>query len=618
MAGTVGDPVQPRGCVAERRKPIARGNVTVDGMATTKKTVKGSAKSGPAKMDASAQRAAMYEKTLQSIATDSIVKGRVIKVNPNEVLVDIGYKSEGTVSKDEFKDITAIQPGDEFEVLILDLENEDGMCTLSKVRAEKRRRWENVVLNCTEGSIVTGEIKGRVKGGMIVDIGVDAFLPGSQTDMSPSRNVDDLIGQSLEFKIIKIHKERQNVVLSRRELLDDRRKEGKERLLKELKNGQTRRGMVKNLTEFGAFVDLGGMDGLLHITDMSWGRLSHPSEAVAVGQELEVVILDVDVAKERISLGLKQLTNNPWQGVEDRFPVGSRIRGRVTNLATYGAFIELEQGIEGLVHVSELSWTKRIAKASDVLKVGDIVEAVVLGVNPQEQRISLGIRQTEANPWEAVPDRYPIGSRVKGHVRNFTNFGAFVELEAGVDGMIHVSDMSWTRKVNHPSEVLKKGEEVECVVLDINPNEQRISLGMKQALEDPWASMAAKYHIGQLVKGKVSKVASFGAFVALEEGVDGLVHISQISDERVQRVRDVLQPGQEVEARVIKIDTAERKIGLSVKAAKVSEENFVVSDDMLQGLRPGEDLVDLAGAFDEAFSNAAPAPTEDWRPGESK
>ena len=587
-------------------------------MATKQTKTKGAASKAPAANDPEAQRAALYEGTLRSFEADSIVPGRVVKVSPSEVLVDIGYKSEGVVPANEFKDLSTVQVGDPLEVLIIDLEDESGMCALSKIRAEKRRKWENVVLNCAEGSVVTGEIRGRVKGGLIVDIGVDAFLPGSQVDLLPSRNPDELVGQSLDFKIIKINKERQNVVLSRRELMEDRRREAKGRLLTELKPGQVRRGTVKNLTEFGAFVDLGGMDGLLHITDMSWGRLTHPSEAVASGQEIEVVVLDVDVEKERISLGLKQLSANPWEGVEGRFPVGSRVRGKVTNLAAYGAFVELEEGIEGLVHVSELSWTKRIAKASDVLKVGDMVEAVVLGVNPSEQRISLGIRQTESNPWDAVPERYPIGSRIRGKVRNFTNFGAFVELEEGVDGMVHVSDMSWTRKVNHPSEVLKKGEEVECVVLDINPSEQRISLGLKQAQEDPWSSMVSKYHIGQLVKGKISKVASFGAFVELEEGVDGLVHISQISDERVQKVRDVLQPGQEVEARVIKIDPVERKIGLSIKAAQTPEENFVVSEDMLQGLRPGEDLVDLAGAFDEAFGAASKESGEEWRPGESK
>ena len=580
------------------------------------------AKKNPPPADSSATeeqiaKARMYEQTLLDFKEGSIVVGRVIAANLTEVLVDIGYKSEGVIPAHEFKEPEAVKIGDRFEVLLERLENEDGMIVLSKTRAEQQRKWENVVQNCTEGSVVTGEVKGRVKGGLIIDIGVDAFLPGSQVDLTPVRNPDELMGQSLDCKIIKINKERRNVVLSRRELLEERRRDQRRQLLADLKVGEVRKGVVKNITDFGAFVDLKGIDGLLHITDMSWGRLNHPSEMVSVGQEVEVVVLEIDQEKERISLGMKQRTPNPWDGVEERYPINSRVRGRVVNLAAYGAFVEIEEGVEGLVHVSELSWTKRVAKASDVLKVGDMVDAVVLGVNPQERKISLGIRQTEANPWELVQDTYPIGARVKGKVRNFTSYGAFVELEEGVDGMIHVSDMSWTRKVNHPSEVLKKGDEVECVVLEVDPSNQRISLGLKQAQEDPWSSMAAKYRVGQLVKGKVSKIASFGAFVELDGGIDGLVHISQISDERVQKVRDVLQPGQEVEARVIKIDNVERKIGLSIKAAKLPEENFVVSEDMLQGLRPGEDLVDLAGAFDEAFSAGSEAPRE-WRPGAPK
>lgn len=561
-------------------------------------------------------KARMYEKTLLDFKEGAIVVGRVVSVGDSEVLVDIGYKSEGVIPASEFKDLSAVKPGDQFEVLLERLEDDDGMVVVSKTRAEQQRKWENVVQNCGEGSVVTGEVKGRVKGGLIVDIGVDAFLPGSQVDLTPVRNPDELIGQTLDFKIIKINKERRNVVLSRRELLEERRRDQRRQLLNELKVGEVRKGVVKNITDFGAFVDLKGIDGLLHITDMSWGRLNHPSEMVKVGQEVEVVVLEIDQEKERVSLGMKQRKPNPWDGVEDRYPVGSRVRGKVTNLTTYGAFVEIEEGVEGLVHVSELSWTKRVAKPSDVLQVGQEVDAVVLSVSSQERKISLGIRQTEANPWELVHETYPIGARVKGKVRNFTSYGAFVELEEGVDGMIHVSDMSWTRKINHPSEVLKKGDEVECVVLEVDAANQRISLGLKQAQEDPWAAMASKYRIGQLVKGKVSKIASFGAFVELEGGIDGLVHISQISDERVQKVRDVLQPGQEVEARVIKIDHVERKIGLSIKAAKLPEENFVVSEDMLQGLRPGEDIVDLAGAFDEAFG-ATETPME-WRPGESR
>ena len=573
--------------------------------------------SAEAAQDAAREELArLYDETLRDFQEGAIVKGRVIEVRPAEVLVDIGYKSEGLIPAHEFKDIKEIETGEEFEVLIERMEDDDGMVVISKTRAEQQRKWDNVVNHCDEGSVIEGEIKGRVKGGLIVDIGVDAFLPGSQLDLTPVRNPEEMVGQTYAFKIIKINKDRRNVVLSRRELLEEQRREQKKQLLKEIQIGQVRRGKVKNITDFGAFVDLNGMDGLLHITDMSWGRIGHPSEMVTVGQELEVAVLDVDQEKERISLGLKQRSDNPWDGIEHRYPVGSRIRGRVVNLVPYGAFVEIEEGVEGLVHVSEMSWTKRIAKASDALNVGDEVDAVVLNVSAEDQKISLGIRQTEENPWDTALERYPMGSRVTGKVRNFTTYGAFVELEAGIDGMIHVSDLSWTRKVNHPSELLKKGEEVECVVLEIDPGNQRISLGLKQAQTDPWSSISSKYRIGQLVKGRVAKVASFGAFLELEEGVDGLVHISQLSDEHVQKVRDVVQPGDEVQARVIKIDPVERKIGLSVKAASLPEDEFEVSEEMLEGLRPGEDMVDLAGAFDEAFGAAEGK--EEWRPGERR
>jgi small subunit ribosomal protein S1 len=563
--------------------------------------------------DPRAEMTRMYDKTFKDFSEGSIVTGRLIEVRESDVVVDIGYKSEALISKNEFRGQDPVAVGQEYEVLIENMEDDEGMIILSRERAIQQRKWEHVVKNCAEGSVIQGEIRARVKGGMIVDIGVEAFLPGSQLDLTPTRDPDALVGQTLDFKIIKINKERRNVVLSRREMLEDQRREHKRQLLGEIKPGQVRNGFVKNLTDFGAFIDLNGMDGLLHITDISWGRLNHPSEVLAVGQQLDVVVLDVDLEKERISLGRKQMTPNPWEGIEHRYPVGSRIKGKVVNLVAYGAFIEIEEGIEGLVHVSELSWTKRVAKASDVLTVGDEVEAVVLSVSGAEQKLSLGIRQTEANPWDEVQEKYAIGARVKGAVRNFTTYGAFVELEAGVDGMIHVSDMSWTRKVNHPSEVLKKGDEVECLVLEVDSANQRISLGLKQVHEDPWTALTAKYRIGQKVTGKVSKIASFGAFIELGDGIDGLVHISQISEERIQKVRDVLQPGQEIEARVIKVDPADRKIGLSIKAAKLADEEFVVSEDMLQGLRPGEDMVDLAGAFDEAFG-----PGTEWTPGETK
>lgn len=565
--------------------------------------------------DEHAEMAKMYEDTLKNFSEGSIVSGRILEVRPNDVLVDIGYKSEGLISAGEFQQIETVHVGDEVEVLLEHLEDDEGMVVLSKQRAELQRNWDRVLATCEEGGTIDGSIRNRVKGGFIVDVGVDAFLPGSQADVVPVRNPDDYIGRTFEFKVLKINTDRRNIVLSRRELLEEQRKEQKRKLLTEIRVGQTRRGVVKNITDFGAFIDLSGMDGLLHITDMSWGRINHPSEVVSVGQELDVIVLDIDLEKERISLGLKQKSQNPWEQIAEKYPVGSRVRGKVVNLVPYGAFVELEEGVEGMVHVSELSWTKRVARASDVLSVGDVVDAVVLNVNKDDQKISLGIRQTEANPWDLVHEKYPIGSRVSGRVRNFTSYGAFVELEEGIDGMIHVSDMSWTRKVNHPSEVLNKSDEVECVVLEVDSDQQRISLGLKQAQQDPWTAISSKYQVGQLVKGRVSKLASFGAFIALEEGIDGLVHISQIREDRVQKVRDVLKPGEEVEARVIKIDPVERRIGLSIKAAQVAEEDFEVSEEMLQGLRPGEDLVDLAGAFDEAFSSSE---EEEWHPGDRR
>ena len=559
------------------------------------------------------QMSRMYEETLKTFTEGSIIPGKVLEVRGDGVLVDIGYKSEGMIHASEFADISAVKPGDVFNVLLEGIEDDEGMVMLSKSRAEQQERWNQVLETHKEGSIVNGDVRSRVKGGFIVDVGgVESFLPGSQVDVSPVHDPDAMVGKTLEFKIIKIHDDRRNIVLSRRELMEDRRRDRKRELLSEIKVGQVRKGMVKNITDFGVFVDLDGMDGLLHITDMSWGRINHPTELVKVGEELEVVILDVNMEKERVSLGLKQRSANPWDNIGAKYPVGSRLRGKVVNLVPYGAFVEIEQGVEGLVHVSEISWTKRIARASDVLAVGQEVDVVVLNVNKEEQKIALGIRQTEENPWDGVRMRYPIGARVSGKVRNLTSYGAFVELEEGIDGMVHVSDMSWTRKVNHPSEIMKKGDEVSAVVLEVDPDNQRISLGLKQAQEDPWSTIAARLKVGQMVKGKVTKLASFGAFVEIEEGIDGLVHISQISDDRVEKVKDVLKVGQEVQARIVRIDQVDRKIGLSIKAASVPDEEFVVKDEMLEGLRPGEDLVDLAGAFDAAFG----AKDEEWHPGD--
>jgi len=533
-------------------------------------------------------------------AAGEIVRGIVIEVRQKEVLVDIGYKSEGVVSGAEFEDIKAVKLGDEVDVLIEKLEDKEGMVVLSKEKAEFKKNWDKILTICNEGGTIEGKVKAVVKGGLLVNIGVEAFLPASQIDIVPPRNLVGFVGNSYQFKVVKINQERQNIVLSRRELIEQERLERRSKLLTEMVPGDIRKGTVKNLTDFGAFIDLNGLDGLLHITDMSWGRIGHPSELLKVGQEIDVVVLDINREKERVSLGLKQKLANPWDSIESKYPVGAKVKGKVVNLVPYGAFIEIEPGVEGLVHVTELSWTKRIGKPSDVLKPEQEVEAVVLGINRNEQKISLGIRQLETNPWDRAMEKYPPGTQVKGKIRNLTSYGAFLELEDGLDGMIHVSDISWTRKISHPSEVLKKGDLVEAVVLEIDKANQRISLGVKQLGEDPWVNIEKYYRVGDLVNGKVTKLASFGAFVGLQHDIDGLVHISQVSEERIEKIKNVLKVDQEVTARVIKIDKAERRIGLSVKAANYSPEQLKAEQAMLDALKPGEDLVALQHAFDAA------------------
>ncbi len=540
------------------------------------------------------------KQSAMGFAAGEIVKGTVIEVRPKEVLIDIGYKSEGVIPANEFQDIKAVKVGDEVNVLIEKLEDKDGMVVLSKEKAEFKQNWDRILTICNEGGTVTGKVKAVVKGGLLVNIGVEAFLPASQIDIIPPKNLTGFVGNSYEFKVVKINQERQNIVLSRRELIEQERTERRQKLLTEMTPGDIRKGTVKNITDFGAFIDLNGLDGLLHITDMSWGRIGHPSEILKVGQELDVVVLDINREKERVSLGLKQKLANPWESIESRFQVGNRVKGKVVNLVPYGAFVELEPGVEGLIHVTELSWTKRIAKPSDVLKADQEIEAVVLGVNREEQKISLGIRQLEANPWDKALEKYPPGTRVKGRIRNLTSYGAFIELEEGLDGMIHVSDISWTRKINHPSEVLKKGEEVEAVVLEIDKANQRIAVGVKQLSEDPWSNIDKFYKVGDLVTGQVTKLASFGAFVGLQHDIDGLVHISQVSEDRVEKIKNVLKVGQEVTARVIKIDKTDRRIGLSIKAANYSQEQLKAEQAILDSLKPGEDLVALQHAFDAA------------------
>src|SRR5580692_816916 len=496
----------------------------------------------------------LIAKSLRDFKEGSIVKGRILEIRPREVLVDIGYKSEGVIPASEFDDVEDLQVGDEVEVLLERLEDDHGMVKLSKEKAAHKQNWDKIVKVFQGDGLIKGKVKAVVKGGLTVNIGVEAFLPGSQIDVVPPKDLQQFVGNTYDFKIVKINDDRKNVVLSRRELIEAERAEKRQRFMDTIKIGSTVKGIVKNLTDFGAFIDLDGMDGLLHITDMTWGRLGHPSELVKVGQELDVIVLDINKEKERVSLGLKQTQKNPWEETENRFPVGSKVKGKITNLVPYGAFVEIEEGVEGLIHVSELSWTKRITRPSDVLSQGQEIEAVVLGVNKEEQKISLGLRQLEPNPWDEIEHKFTIGSRVKGKIRNMTAYGAFVELDEGIDGMIHVSDLSWTRKINHPSEVFKKGDEVEAEVIDIDKTNQRISLGIKQLTEDPWKTIDEKYKIGDLVKGKVTKLASFGAFVQLQDDIDGLVHISQLSEEHVAKVKDVLKVGQEVEARVIKVD----------------------------------------------------------------
>ena len=537
-------------------------------------------------------------------AMGQIVKGTVIEVRPKEVLVDIGYKSEGVIPASEFDDIKTVKIGDEVDVLIEKLEDKEGMVVLSKEKAEFKKNWDKILTICNEGGTITGKVKAAVKGGLIVNIGVEAFLPASQIDIIPPKNLAQFIGNAYDFKVVKINQERQNIVLSHRELIEQQRNDKRAKLLAEMTPGDIRKGTVKNITDFGAFIDLNGIDGLLHITDMSWGRIGHPSEILKVGQDIDVVVLDINREKERVSLGLKQKLSNPWENIDAKYQVGARVKGRVVNLVPYGAFVELEPGVEGLIHVTELSWTKRIAKPSDVLKAEQEIEAVVLGINRDEQKISLGIRQLEANPWDKAPEKYPAGTKVKGKIRNLTSYGAFIELEEGLDGMIHVSDISWTRKINHPSEVFKKGDEVEAVVLEVDKPNQRISVGVKQLTVDPWSNIDQYHKVGDLVTGNVTKLASFGAFIGLQHDIDGLVHISQVSEERTDKIKNVLKVGQEVTARVIKIDKSERRIGLSIKAAAYSTEQLKAEQAILDSLKPGEDLVALQHAFDAADESA--------------
>lgn len=543
----------------------------------------------------------LAESKIELLKEGSVISGTIMEIRPTEVVIDFGGKAEGTIPAHEFLDLGELEIGSDLEIFLERLEDRDGNPQLSFDKAEQKKNWEKIVNTCEEGSVITGRVRSKVKGGLVVNIGVDAFLPSSQVDIQAPKNLDQFVGQTFDFKVVKINRERKNIVVSRRELIEERRQDKKREILSKIKPGETRRGMVKNITDYGAFIDLDGLDGLLHITDMSWGRVSHPSEMVKTGEEITVCIIDIDQNRERVSLGLKQLSSNPWDDIEKKFPINAKVRGKVVNLVPYGAFIELEEGVEGLVHVTEMSWTKRITKPGEVLNVGDEVDAVVLGIQKDDQKISLGLRQLEVNPWDMATHNYPPGARVRGKVRNLTSYGAFVELEEGIDGMVHVSDMSWTRKINHPSEMVKKGDEVDAIVVEVDVENQRISLGMKQLTQDPWEDIDRLYRMGDVIKGTVARVAGYGAFIELEHDIDGLVHISQISEERVEKIKDFLNEGDEVTARVIKIDKEERRIGLSVKAADYDED--ALAKEVAAYDEAGEDLTtSLGDLLDEATS----------------
>ena len=503
----------------------------------------------------------------------SIMKGRIVAIIGDQAIVEVGLKSEGSVYLDEFADRDDANVGAEVEVLLEEIESDGGLVVLSKRKADRIRGWQWILANKNEGDDVSGRVTRKIKGGLLVDIGVPAFLPASQVDIRRPSDIAEFVGQEIDAKILKIDEDRHNIVVSRRKLIEERRSAAKEKLLAEIEEGQVRKGIAKNVTDFGVFVDLGGLDGLLHITDMSWGRIGHPSELAKVNQELEVKILNVDRDKEKIALGLKQLTENPWEKVSENYPVGTKIHGKVVSIMSYGAFVKIEDGLEGLVHISEMSWTRRISHPSEVVSVDEEVDVVVLDISKDKQEISLGMRQAQDNPWTIVKEKYPPGTVITGVVRNMTSFGAFVEIEPGIDGMLHVSDLSWTRKISHPSELLTKNQELQCVVLAVNEEKMRVSLGLKQLSEDPWLRIIPDHYLpGQIVRGKVTKITNFGVFIELEQDLEGLLHVSELSHEKIDDPMDVVNPDDILEVKILRVDTEERKIGLSLKRALRSED----------------------------------------------
>jgi small subunit ribosomal protein S1 len=542
----------------------------------------------------------VYERTSSPFDANQLVHGKVLSIEGDEVLVDIGYKSEGMVSLNEWaEDEQKPQVGDTIEVLLEEIEDDFGLVLLSKRKADRQKDWDWVISRYGEGDTIKGMVVRKIKGGLLVNIGesvstsgqrgVNVFLPASQVDVRRPADIGEFVGQQIECMILKIDDTRKNIVVSRRRLIEEQRAEMKRKLMSEIQEGQIRKGVVKNIADFGAFVDLGGIDGLLHITDMSWGRINHPSEMVKIDDAIEVMILNVDREKEKIALGLKQKFPSPWDNVETKYPVGSRVKGEVVNVMTYGAFVKLEDGIEGLVHISEMSWTRRLNHPSEMVAIGDEVEVVVLGINTDKQEISLGMKQTQPNPWDNVTDKYPVGKHVKGTVRNLTNYGAFIELEEGVDGLLHVSDMSWTRKISHASEMLKKGDEIECVVVSVDEERKRIALGLKQLEEDPWESrIPHEFQPGSIVRGKVTKITNFGVFVELEKELEGLLHVSELTGgDSAKTAEGLVNVGDEIDVKILRVDTNDRKIGLSMKLDAEPEPMDETSESAPRELKGG-------------------------------
>jgi small subunit ribosomal protein S1 len=566
----------------------------------------------------------LYEESIKAFESGSVVSGRVVRVVGSDAIIDVGFKSEGSVPLEEF-DGNKVEVGQQVDVLLEAVEDETGLVILSKRKADRIKGWERVLTQYKEGDVVKGRVSRKIKGGLLVDIGVPVFLPASQVDIRRPSDVSSYIGQEISCKILKIDADRRNIVVSRRRLIEEEREHAKQRLLSEMHVGQNREGLVKNIADFGAFVDLGGIDGLLHITDMAWGRVGHPSEVVSIDQKVQIKVLSIDREKEKVALGLKQRSASPWHNIEARYPIGSKVKGEVVNITPYGAFVKLEEGIEGLVHVSEMSWTRRVNHPSEVVNAGDGVEVVVLAIDKAKQEISLGMKQTAVNPWTLVKEKYPTGTQVEGTVQNLANYGAFIEIEEGIDGLLHVTDMSWTQKIGHPSEVLQKGQKIKCVVLSVDQDKKRVALGLKQMEEDPWErKIPEKYVAGEIVRGKVTKVTNFGVFVELESGLEGLLHVSELADHKVESPEEVVKPGQDLEVKILRVDMQERKIGLSLKrvqwaaeeapAAPVPEAPAPEKAPRLGGIQHVEDESVEAGGtvlFGTVLPTSRPADEED-------